>query len=143
MSIYDLMDTKVSVELSDFDEASGEWRKRRRRRWSEEERRAIVLASLAPGASIAGVARKYGMNANLLWNWRRKFAQSGSMLAVQSSKAAVDFVPIEMVAETVASDSILAGRMELNLTDGVRITVDARVDEQALIRVLCALKAAA
>ena len=82
------------------------------------------------------------MNANLLWNWRRKFAQSGSMLAVQSSKAAVDFVPIEMVADTAAPES-LAGRMELNLTDGVRITVDARVDEQALIRVLCALKAAA
>ena len=132
----------MSVELSDFDEASGEWRKRRRRRWTEDERRAMVLASMVPGASIAGVARQYGINANLLWNWRRKFAQSGSMLAVQSPKTAVDFVPIEMVAETAAPES-LAGRMELNLSDGVRITVDARVDEQALIRVLCALKAAA
>ena len=132
----------MSVELSDIDEASGGWRKQRRRRWTEDERRAMVLASMVPGASIAGVARQYGINANLLWNWRRKFAQSGSMLAVQSPKTAVDFVPIEMVAETAAPES-LAGRMELNLSDGVRITVDARVDEQALIRVLCALKAAA
>ena len=132
----------MSVELSDIEEASGGWRKQRRRRWTEDERRAMVLASMVPGASIAGVARQYGINANLLWNWRRKFAQSGSMLAVQSPKTAVDFVPIEMVAETAAPES-LAGRMELNLSDGVRITVDARVDEQALIRVLCALKAAA
>lgn len=102
----------------------------------------MVLASLAPGASIAGVARSHGINANLLWNWRRKFTQSGSMLTLQSPKTAVDFVPIEMVTETVAQGSMTAGRMELNLTDGVRITVDACVDEQALIRVLRALKAA-
>lgn len=103
----------------------------------------MVLASLAPGASMAGVAREHGINANLLWNWRRKFRQTGSVLSVQSPRPAVDFVPIGMVVETVASDSMAAGRMELNLPDGVRITVDAKVDEQALIRVLCALKAAA
>lgn len=133
----------MSVELNDFDEASGDWRKQPRRRWSQEERRAIVLASLVPGASIARVAREHGVNTNLLWNWRRKFRQEGTMLSVQSPKAAVDFVPIGMVVEQVASDSMAAGRMELNLADGVRITVDAKVDEQALIRVLCALKAAA
>ena len=129
----------MSVELSDIEEASGGWRKQRRRRWTEDERRAMVLASMVAGASIAGVARQHGINANLLWNWRRKATQSGSMLTVQSPKTAVDFVPIGMVAETVSSDSMAAGRMELNLSDGVSITVDARVDGQALIRVLCAL----
>ena len=103
----------------------------------------MVLASLAPGASIAGVARSHGINANLLWNWRRKFRQTGSMLTLESAKAVVDFVPIELVAETAAPGSLAGGRMEVSLTNGVRITVDACVDEQALVRVLCALKASA
>jgi transposase len=132
----------VSVGLNDFDELSGDWRKQTRRRWTQEERRAMVLASLLPGASLARVAREHGVNTNLLWNWRRKFRQEGMMLSVQSPKASVEFVPIGTVVEAVVSDSMAAGRMELNLKDGVRIMVDAKVDEQALIRVLCALKAA-
>jgi transposase len=44
---------------------------RRRRRWPLEQKRRIVEATLAPGASIAAVAREHGVNANQLHLWRR------------------------------------------------------------------------
>lgn len=43
----------------------------RRRRWPVEQKRRIVEATLAPGASIAQVAREHGVNANQLHAWRR------------------------------------------------------------------------
>jgi transposase len=34
----------------------------------------MVTESLKPGASVAMVARRYGVNANLLFTWRRQEA---------------------------------------------------------------------
>jgi transposase len=138
-----LMDICVSVEEPRGDQSAGAWRKRSRRKWSEAERREIVLASFAPGASLAGVAREYGINANLLWNWRRKFKQAGETLPARSASIAVDFVPVGTVVEAVTSSSSKSdGLIEVSLPGGARITVDAAVDQQALVRVLYALKAA-
>jgi transposase len=43
----------------------------RRRRRSAEERRLIVEEALEPGASVARVARKHGVNANQVFGWKR------------------------------------------------------------------------
>jgi len=40
-----------------------------------EEKRRIVEEALAPGASVAGVARGHGVNANQLFSWRRLYLQ--------------------------------------------------------------------
>ncbi|CAH2606034.1 transposase (plasmid) [Rhodovastum atsumiense] len=45
--------------------------RRKRRSYSEEEKRRIVAEANQPGASVADIARRYGINANLLFNWRR------------------------------------------------------------------------
>ena len=47
--------------------------RRRRRSWALDEKRRIVDESLADGASIAEVARRYDLNANQLFTWRRQF----------------------------------------------------------------------
>lgn len=125
------------------EEGRDAWRKRRRLNRSDAERDEIVRASFAPGASIAGVAREYGVNANLLWNWRRKFKRSGRTLALPLA-ADVNFVPVSLAKDTNLSPSgDRHGLMELSLPGGTRIFVDAHVDERALVRVLCALRAAA
>ena len=49
-------------------------RDRRRFRTIEEKRR-IVEAALEPGASVARVARAYGVNANQLFGWRRLYLE--------------------------------------------------------------------
>ncbi|ATQ68997.1 MULTISPECIES: transposase [Methylosinus] len=43
-----------------------------RRTWSLEERQRIVAEALAPGASVAAVARRHGLNANLIFKWVRR-----------------------------------------------------------------------
>ncbi len=43
-----------------------------RRTWSLDERQRIVAEALAPGASVAAVARRHGLNANLVFKWIRR-----------------------------------------------------------------------
>ena len=38
-----------------------------------EEKRRIVEETLAEGASVALVARAHGVNANLVFNWRKLY----------------------------------------------------------------------
>ena len=45
----------------------------RRRRWSEEQKRAIVAASLAPGAVVSEVARRVDVGAGQIYRWRKEF----------------------------------------------------------------------
>jgi transposase len=40
---------------------------------SLEERRQIVEEALVPGVSVAAVARAHGVNANLLFHWRKLY----------------------------------------------------------------------
>lgn len=50
-----------------------------RRRWRTiEEKRRIVEKAMAPGASVAQVARQHGVNANQVFQWRRQY-QAGDL----------------------------------------------------------------
>src|SRR4051794_3457590 len=62
--------------------------KRSRRSWSDEDKRRIVEEAVAPGASVADIARRYGVNANLLFNWRKaaRAASSAASLCVHSDR---------------------------------------------------------
>jgi transposase len=44
-------------------------RRRRYRRWDAEEKRSICLQARAPGVSVAQVARRHALNANLIFKW--------------------------------------------------------------------------
>jgi transposase len=55
--------------------------KRSRRTWSPEEKQRIVEEAIRPGASVAEIARRHGLNANLVFAWRR-------MLRPTTAKAA-------------------------------------------------------
>ncbi|WP_156215291.1 transposase, partial [Pseudorhodobacter antarcticus] len=37
--------------------------------WSDDEKRTICAQTLTPGVSVAQVARRYSMNANLIFKW--------------------------------------------------------------------------
>ena len=50
-----------------------------KRRYLElEQKRRIVEETLAEGASVAQIARVHGVNANLVFNWRRLCGRSNS-----------------------------------------------------------------
>ena len=129
--------TSVSVGF----EGGGERGKRTRRRWSPEEKRRLVALTYEPNASIAGVARRHDLNANLLFNWRGKFGRNGLMVAPAASPA-LTFAQIEVVPEPRLGERTGGGGlMEVELPDGSKVRVDAQVEELALRRVLAALKA--
>lgn len=43
-----------------------------RRRWSDEDKRRLVTETLAPGATVHGVARRHGVNTSQLFTWRKQ-----------------------------------------------------------------------
>ena len=60
----------------------------RRRRWNPEEKRAIVEETELPGNSISSVARKYDINPNQLFRWRR-LMREGALVAVRREERVV------------------------------------------------------
>jgi transposase len=61
------------VTVDDPAVAKVEGRKRQRR--SIAEKRRIVELAMLPGASVAGVARQHGVNANMVHYWRNLYRQ--------------------------------------------------------------------
>jgi transposase len=108
---------------------------RRRRSWTPDEKRRIVGESLQEGASIAEVARRYELNANLLFTWRRKMGVEPS-----SQPSPMPILPVTITRD-VADEGRCpeAGQMEIVLPEGARVIVRADVETAALSRVLKAL----
>ncbi|WP_409455252.1 IS66-like element accessory protein TnpA [Methylocystis sp. H62] len=123
---------------------------------------------MAPDASVAAVARRYGLNANLVFKWirraregrldrRRAPAQEADASAVARDSDAPAFVPVKLVELNAVTIPALApplalakpvreprritrrGAMEISLPNGARVSLDADVDAEALRRVLSAL----
>ena len=104
-----------------------------RRRWSEAEKRRIVAESYQPGVSVSVVARRNDVNANLVFNWRRRFREQGGFVPVVVEPAGM------LPPPDAGADASAVGRMEIALSDGSRVIVDREVDGAALGRVLSAL----
>lgn len=60
----------------------------RRRRWSVQEKAALVKETYEPGMSVSLVARKHGISASQLFNWR-KLEREGALVAVHSGESVV------------------------------------------------------
>src|ERR1700692_1369593 len=110
--------------------------RRKRRSWTPDEKRRIVEESLKDGASIAEVARRHELNANLLFTWRRK-------MGIEPNEQAA---PMPILPVTIAPGPVTdgdrqkaGGQMEIVLPEGDRIIVWADVETVALSRVLKAL----
>ena len=104
----------------------------RRRRWASSEKASIVEESLRPGASVTAVARRHDVHPNLLHHWRRQARR-----ALDGGQG-LKFLPVA-VTPAGRPGSKAEGSIEIELAGGVRVRVDAAVDEVALGRVLRAL----
>ena len=60
----------------------------RRRRWSVQEKAALVKETYEPSMSVSLVARKHGISASQLFNWR-KLEREGALVAVHSGESVV------------------------------------------------------
>jgi transposase len=80
---------------------------------SLELKRQMVEESLAPGASVAGVAQAHGVNANLLFNWRRQYRQG--LLGVGTGRTP-GLLAVRVAEAPCAPDLGAGGRAEVRRT---------------------------
>ena len=72
---------------------------RRRQRRTIEEKLRIIEKTFAPGISVAEVALAHGLNANLLFTWRRKY-QRGQL--VGRKRDGLNLLPVRVARPAVA-----------------------------------------
>ena len=58
-----------------------------RRSWPDEVKARIVMKSFAPGASVAGVAQRHGLNPQQLSDWRGRARKGKLVLPVDDGPA--------------------------------------------------------
>jgi len=106
--------------------------RRRRRRWSEEQKREIVAETLEPGSSVSIVARRYDVNANQLFLWRRE------LLPKATAAAGAVMLPVEVVADDKhrARRTERGGCIEIEFSSGVRVRVRGSAAPEVLRQVV-------
>lgn len=110
-----------------------------RRAWSAENKARIVVESLAAGANVSAVARRYGLLPQQIYTWRRLARQGVLALPAEDE---IGFVPIVASGETRSSPAAQAraGVIEIEIA-GATMRVGPGVDWRFLREVLQAVKA--
>lgn len=113
-------------------------------------KRKVVELSLAPGASVAAIALEHGINANLLFGWRKSYLKvhADTRAGRQCTPAPGTLLPVEVVASPAPAVAPAAptnrggnvpGSIEIEVA-GARVRVRGVVDEASLRSVLAALR---
>jgi transposase len=119
-----------------------------RRRHAASFKRELVERSLQPGASVSGIALESGINANVLFRWRREHLRAapgtqddGAVRAVLLPVKLAHAAPTEQEALPSRS-SMPVGIIEIDI-GAARVRLRGLVDEANVRCVLQALKAIA
>lgn len=114
-----------------------------RKRRSAAEKRLIVEQASEPGASVARVARAHGLNANVVFHWRRLYRE-GKL--VTESTQGMKLLPVS-IAEPEGverqADELIASRIgsiHIELPGDVRISVEGDAYPAAIRAVLEVLR---
>jgi transposase len=109
-----------------------------RRRWTVEQKLAVLRDAFGPEGSVRAACERHDVGSGSIYTWRRQ-AMSGELTGVRK--------PIEPVfAEVQISEppalpaplvsSPISSSIGIDLPSGIRVTVDATVDADALSRVI-------
>lgn len=119
--------------------------RRTKRLWTDEEKRSICFQARAPGISVAQVARRYAMNANMVFKWLRDpryTAEAGTVVDESASDAAC-FLPVEIIDATRSDDTASAvdptpsrGTIEIDIAGGHRLRILGAYDPEVLTRLI-------
>jgi len=117
--------------------------RRTKRLWTDEEKRSICFQTTAPGVSVAQVAQRYAVNANLIFTWLRDGRYAPAPALVASSSAEARFLPLEIVAEArpPLAAPVVDNLIEIELAGGHRMRISGSYDPEALTRLIRGLTA--
>ena len=117
--------------------------RRTKRLWTDVEKRSICFQTAAPGVSVAQVARRYAVNANMVFKWLRDPRYAPGREA--SSTDVPTFLPVEIVGQhrnTVMPPvpepvtATATGMIEIDLAGGHRMRITGSYDPEALARLI-------
>ena len=110
-----------------------------RRRWTVEQKLAILRDAFGPEGSVRAAIERHEVGSGAIYTWRRQ-AMSGALTGVTvPSQPSFAEVQIAEPAATLPAPAVAQsgrGRIRIELPSGVRLTVDASVDADALSRVI-------
>lgn len=117
--------------------------RRTKRLWTDEEKRSICFQTATPGVSVAQVARRYAVNANMVFKWLRDPRYASEPSSVPSLSEEARFLPVEIIAEAKApaATPIAANHIEIELAGGHRMRISGNYDPEALARLIRGLTA--
>lgn len=106
-----------------------------RRRWSVDQKLSILREAFGPDGSVSATCQRHAIGSGLLYTWRRQ-ALAGDLTGVKRTSVP-SFAEVEVSVPTKATAE--SGQIGIELPSGVRLTVDAAVDADALARVMSVL----
>jgi len=120
---------------------------RKRRNYSDADRRRIIEEASRENASVSGVARKYGISASLMFQWRKQLgmgpahrivpvtisdtADGLADMAAMTSRPTASRTPTKMESATPA--------IEIELAGGRRLRFARDTDPETIQRLVAAL----
>jgi transposase len=114
----------------------------RRRRWSTAEKARLVATMNEPGAVVSEMARRAGVDASLLYRWRRQFAAEREMAAFVPVRVSPDLnEAISATAPVCALPPPPPPSIRIAFGEQVRMTIEGAPDSATLSNVIGALTA--
>jgi transposase len=111
-----------------------------RRFRTAQEKQQIVAEASAPCASMAEVARRHGVNANLVFAWRR-LQDRGQLVEHKRGPAKkVKLLPVRLSDEPKSISPTAVPYVEIELAGGTRVRSYGAVDAALLERLINLLR---
>jgi transposase len=101
----------------------------RRRRWTAEQKKAMVLETEQPGMNVSVVARKYEVQPNQLFRWRRLFHE-GALTAVRADEELVPSSEVKELKSRIRELERMLGRKTMEteiLKDALEIAREKKL----------------
>jgi transposase len=113
---------------------------RRRRSWSDALKREIVEATFEPGASVSIVARRFDVNANQVFSWRKRFLGEARSPAAPPAPQLIPVTISTEPAPAAAKPSAGVEKIEIDVGGKYRVHIGGDFDKHALRRLLDVLE---
>ena len=116
-------------------------KRRINKRWPEALKREIVVATLVPGASVSVIARRYDVNVNQVFGWRRRFGPPVAAIPATSPSPRPRLMEVALAPDSVEPPLSSAARagddlIEIEVGGTYRVRVGANFDGRVLRRLL-------
>ena len=117
-------------------------KKRSRRSWPVAFKKRVVAEASQPGVSAAWIARQYDLNANLLFNWKKKYGVAANLIPVEIGPD----TSLTTSSQQVDPDTALEPgpqalfNLEIELPCGTRLRCASDVEPAVIGRALTALR---